>query len=121
MRRISPLLVVLLLLVTSCGATLKFQWTTPFLNNDAACGATPVTSTGADSVWSIWRVPTASIADSVFSVRGQVISKSYTRPAGTYAVTVTVARVVNGVRFYSCPFTGNIEAPAPPDAVTVSP
>jgi len=112
---------LVVLMLSSCGATLKFQWTTPLLNNDAACGSAPITSAGTDSVWSIWRVPSASIADSVLSARGVAIPKSYTRPAGTYAVTVTIARVVNGIKFYSCPFTGNIEAPAPPDAVTVTP
>jgi len=121
MKRITLLL--MLLSVSGCAhaASLSISGVAPILNNDAACGATPVTTAGTDSVWCIIRIPGAAIADSVKVQRGQAFTRNYTVPAGIYQVSSYAARVVAGKRYYGCPVSLSIEAVAPPDAPTLNP
>lgn len=110
------------LLATSCAhaAKLTFSLTAPTMNNDAAdCASAPVLVAGSDQVTVVWRVGTA-VTDSVTVARGTRISRTYSLPAGNYAVTVLVARQTAAGRFYSCPVTKSFEAVAPPDTAVVS-
>lgn len=115
-------LALMLLVATGCAhaAKLSFSMTAPTMNNDAVdCASAPVLVAGSDQVTVVWRVGTA-VTDSATVARGSRISKTYSLPAGTYTVTVLVARQTAAGRFYSCPTTKSFEAVAPPDTAVVS-
>jgi len=121
MKKLSMILLGLAVSGCAHAASLTVSGTAPTLNNDAACGTTPQTSPGTDSVWCIVRIPGAAIADSVKIARGATFSFRYTVPPGIYSITSYAARVVAGKRYYGCPATIAVEAVAPPDAPSLQP
>jgi hypothetical protein len=115
------ILFVVALLLSSCAATLRVHATIPLINDDAICGQPPVTSTGTDSVWCVFRAPSANVADSVWDARGRVVSRSWPASAGFHDITCYIARVVNGVWVPGCSVTLAVEAVGKPARPTLAP
>jgi hypothetical protein len=118
MSRLKLCTLLALLLLTSCGATLRLSGTAPTQDNDGSCAARVLLPNVSPSVWihAAWTGPQAG-GDSVFVAIGAPFSIVRQVPAGTYTVRLWASDVAGA----SCDTTVTRILKGPPDRPQVAP
>jgi hypothetical protein len=118
MDRLKLCTLLALLMLTSCGATLRLSGTAPTQDNNGSCSARVLLPNVSPSVWihAAWTGPSSG-DDSVFVAIGTpfVIAKQV--PAGTYMVRLWASDVAGA----GCDTTVTRVLKGPPDRPQVGP
>lgn len=117
---------LMVVLLSSCAATpLVVKFTVPTTDNQAACGAPPVSSPLTIPVDIVlkWAGPRVDSLRLSGLAPGTTMSKSIyaDAPAGDYAFTAWVEKTVNGSVYQSCSASATITISTKPDALRFNP
>lgn len=114
MKRLALGLLVLLVLMTSCAATLRVSGTTPQQVNDGSCAAPVLLPASAGAAWMVHaQVLGRGLEDSVAVAPGDGFAFSWTLPAGSYQVRAWVS-LARAPQYAGCDTTATFDALAAP-------